>query len=115
MRLRVARSQVSAAPIRSTVVGWVPNRNWTQPGGSGSATFWSASLRSTPMNAAGCAVERQRVRVGRRLDLARQRVAGMFSDEPDTSAIDSAAAGQHRRPGAARRRSPPARSAASAA
>ena len=37
-----SRSNASAWPIRWIVVGWVPSRNETQPGGSGSETFCSA-------------------------------------------------------------------------
>ena len=49
-------AQVSAAPMRSTVVGWVPNSSCTSRGGSGSETLSIASLRSTAMNAAGSSV-----------------------------------------------------------
>src|SRR5437667_35053 len=35
------RAQASAAPIRSSVDGWVPKRNCSHPGGSGSSMFSS--------------------------------------------------------------------------
>ena len=59
----------SAWPIRSMAVGWVPSRNDTQPGGSGSETF----LHHDPLLEADQRVRRvgelEREAVGARLDL----------------------------------------------
>ena len=46
-------AQLSPIPIRSTVVGCVPNSACRRRGGSGSDTFDSDSRRSSAMNAAG--------------------------------------------------------------
>ncbi len=37
----------SPIPMRCAVVGWVPNRSWVRPGGSGSEMLRSASRRSS--------------------------------------------------------------------
>ena len=104
------RSKASAMPIRSTVVGWVPNANWSAPGGSGSETFASASRRSSSMNWRGSPVELEREGVGRGLDRAAR--AGSRSTVPpnETSASASASAGSDAgAPGASARARAPAR------
>ena len=77
------RAHASAAPIRSTVFGWVPNTSWSQSGGFGSPRFWSGQLALDRDERGGVAVEVERVAVGRALHLARERVAGDVQDERD--------------------------------
>ena len=68
-------------PMRSIVVGCVPNRNWVSPGGSGSLTLRTAMRFSKSSKAAGSPARSKRERVRPRLDLPREHVGGRAEQE----------------------------------
>ena len=106
--LRPAR-QASAAPIRSSAVGWVPSRKLTASGGSGSERLVLASRCCSPISACGVVGQLQREGVGPGLDRARELVA----DHPDRERGDRQRHRQRRQrgrlPGLGAERRPSAR------